>query len=180
MRFSNEKSLGVWSLDPFWWSIYWLIDLLRWTLGIHYHHHYAWNEPWFRWGMPGFLYDLQTFYRRGRYGWAPRDTWNLDHHWLQVMGQSLIHLAEHHSGSPVGFPRTDEPYTEAERCEASAKAWETFLRTTGGTFLQHPDDVDIYDAADGYKLQWAEEQRRRDAIVKAWHELEPWLWALWD
>jgi hypothetical protein len=43
---------------------------------------------------------VREFLQRGQQGWAPSDTWSLDHYLAGVMGASLVHLAEHSHGWP--------------------------------------------------------------------------------
>jgi len=44
--------------------------------------------------------EFREFFIRGRRGWAPSDTWNLDVYLALVMGESLARLAESSHGWP--------------------------------------------------------------------------------
>jgi hypothetical protein len=163
------SSGGYRRFTSFWWG-----EKLHWTLGLRL-------RP-FRWRTPGWIRDLYEFWHRGRYGWAPSDTWGLDRYLNGVLAGSLEHLAQHLSGVPAGFLMTnadDTMETNAD-VDARAKAWEELLLRWAKAFSEDPEDVDIFDTADGYKAHHAEEERRRAAIHQALKEMEPWWEALWD
>lgn len=150
-----------------WWS-----DLVHHFTGLAWHQGFGMPLA-ARWGRPGWVYDLQTFWHRGRYGWAPRDTWSLYSYIEKVLAGSLYHLAVGAHGAPVGYPGTDG--TE----DTNFDQWEQDLKRWAQAFSESPDDVDIYDKPK-YLRQNAEEQRRREAIHQALKEMEPWWDALWD
>ena len=61
---------------------------------------------------------LRARYLRGKYGWAPCDTWNMDYWFLKVIPEMLDYLAEHtHT-----YPGTDEFPT--------FESWQEWLRKT--------------------------------------------------
>jgi hypothetical protein len=163
--FGGYRRLCLW-----WWN-----DLLSYITGITftaYLHHY--DKPRPSWRSPGWWNDIRTYWLRARYGWAPRDTWGLNHHLNGVLAGSLWYLAEHKNGTPVGYgsPTDDDPDTNHEQWEADLKRWAL-------AFSEDPDDVEIYDEPH-YAEHSAEEHRRRAAIHQALREMEPWWDALWD
>jgi hypothetical protein len=160
---------------------WWWHDLLWYVTGISVDkYRREMKRPWWRFAAlrrPGWAADIYTYWHRARYGWAPKDTWSLDHYLNGVLAGSLVHLADHSYGTPAGYPTLE--LTEATDATDHVK-WEADLKRWARAFSEDPDDVDIYDASDGYVKQWAEEKRRRDAIHQALREMEPWWDALWD
>jgi hypothetical protein len=154
-----------------WWN-----ELSRHLIGLSAGNPHASSgeSHYIRWGLPGWMYDIYTFYHRGRYGWAPRDTWSLDHYLNGVLAGALWHLAEHTNGTPAGYPSmhsgTDE--TDHQQWERDLKRWAT-------AFSEDPADVEIFDTPK-YEKHHAEETRRRDALNAALREMTPWWEALWD
>ena len=140
--------------------------------------------------MPGWCYDIHTFWHRGRYGWAPRDTWSLDHYLNRVLAGSLECLARDSHGVPAGFPEGMEywvppasqeiPDSGSNDVDARFKLWQDKLLEWAKAFHEDPDDVVIYDREDDYVRQRAEEERRRVNLHKALKEMEPWWEGLWD
>jgi len=149
---------------------------------------YWWRELG-RYVVVGWWRDIATFYRRGRYGWAPRDTWSLDYYLAQVLAGTLTHLSEHGHGSPGTYPyhqamvltadgpRLFDPLTdnytdvicdhELWRADQArwAKAFQDILKSS------HQDDVN----------KWLDEEKRAyDAVSKALQEMSPWFGSLWD
>lgn len=129
-----------------------------------------------RWGTTGWPHDLYTFYHRGRYGWAPRDTWSLDTYLNQVLGHTLIHLADTSHGSPAGYPHKDG----AE--DTNHAQWEADLRRWGQAFLDlHAWQQEEFMTYGGdHKARLREEHRRYQKVRAALRELGPWWGGLWD
>lgn len=157
-----------------------LLGILYYLTGIDIDKFGGWEVHWY---APGWYQDIRNFYLRGRYGWCPRDVWNLDDYWGRVMAGSLEHLADRATGFPAGFP--DTPSTQpaiatADDTDARFALWQATLRRWAKAFSELPDDVDIYDDADGYKAHCAEEERRREQLQTTLKELAPWWEALWD
>lgn len=167
-------------------NLYWWSELSRHLIGLRFHPSYAEiGESRFRWGLPGWCYDLYTFWHRGRYGWAPRDTWSLDYYMNKVLAGALERLAQDSHGVPAGFPdREHTPDIHAVGStdgdvDARFALWQAKLLEWAKAFSEDPQDVDIYDTP-VYTQHRAEETRRRDALHKALREIEPWWEALWD
>lgn len=157
-----------------WW---WWNDLCHYLIGISYDFNASELGRRPIWGsVPGWCYDLYTFYHRGRYGWAPRDVWNLDYYYNRVMAGSLEHLANTTHGHPPNY-RGDGDDMDGTIAAAN---WDSDLRKWANAFSEDPSDVDIYDREDGYKAHLAEETRRREAIHQALKEMEPYWEHLWD
>jgi len=52
--------------------------------------------------IPKWLFqELREFYLRGMYGWAPSDTWSLDHYLDDIFIGALPYLAKHTHGFPM-------------------------------------------------------------------------------
>jgi hypothetical protein len=93
---------------------------------------------------------LREFIHRGRHGWAPRDTWGLDHYLARVMAESIHHLADHSAGWP-GF--------EGQTYED----WTTELHKHAAVLAVYGDDLD-----------WELDPR------PTLHRLADVWWHLWD
>lgn len=149
---------------------YWWNDVLSYLTGISCISS-VFLKPSLR--APGWWTDVYTFYHRGRYGWAPRDTWNLSDYYNHVFAGSLEYLAEYHHGCPP-------TYYDATNTGNECHAWDMTVRRWATAFSESPTDVAIFDADDDYVKQDAEETRRRENIHTALKEMEP-LWDhLWD
>ena len=72
---------------------------------------------------------VKAFFMRGRRGWAPSDTWNLDRYWAKMMGESLAHLAEHTHGWPG----------EGSGWE-SMESWQAEMRLHAGVLQAYSKD----------------------------------------
>lgn len=130
---------------------------------------------------PGFCKDIYNVWHRARYGYAPRDTWNLDSYLNGVLAGSLEYLALTKRGSPAGYPNVNPADSlECEDGGTNHEEWTADLNRWAHAFSEDPNDVSIYDRHDGYEKQRAEEDRRRNNIHKALKEIEPWWEALWD
>ena len=172
-----------------WWN-----ELFSYTLGIDFSGWLVYRElpnmPRVTWGLPGWMRDLYTFYHRGRYGWAPRDTWNLDHYLNRVMGCTLKHLAEHTHGTPSGYPHKKNPPMEQYGPVTDHEQWQKDLRRWSVAFLDlhaWEDDHAEMDAYDTYrgnpdenKIIRKMEENRRQRVERALKELAPWWGGLWD
>ena len=192
----DYTSFGGWG-SP--WGLYFWNDISHWVIGLQFYPNYAAEISGyrFRWGIPGWCYDAYTFWHRGRFGWAPRDTWSLDTHLNHVLAGTLEHLAYHSHGVPAGygFPggAAEEAAMEASvqvqagvqhmpedlTVDARFLQWQAKLLEWAKAFSEDPQDVDIYDQPD-YTTHHAEEERRRNALHKALKEMEPWWEMLWD
>lgn len=167
MMMSLRKSLSVCSfgsLERF--SRWWWAELLWYVTGISVTDTYSYQTP-------GWCKDVYTFYHRGRYGWAPRDTWCLDDYYNHVFAGSLDYLANHHWGCPQAY------FDETQTCR-ECHEWDVTLRRWATAFSESPNDVDIYDAETDYRQHHAEQTRRRENIHAALKEMEPVWEYLWD
>jgi len=144
-------------------SSYWWKDVLWYTTGLHLS-----DALPITWSSPGWCQDIYTFYHRGRYGWAPRDTWSLDIYLNRVLAGSLTHLAEHTYGCP-------SEYFDASATGNECHRWDAELRRWALAFREDPQDVDIYDHDNNYAAHCAEEERRSTNLHRALKEIEP-MW----
>lgn len=141
-----------------------------------------WARPYVWFTTPGFVRDLYTFYHRGRYGWAPRDTWNLDHYYDQVIGNSLEYFADHLHGAPGGYPHVWGTHPDGfnDTVETNVEAWEADLRRWSSAFKRVATD-DYYEIhGTNYQAWHDDEIARRDARTQALREMIVWWEALWD
>ena len=135
---------------------------------------YWWGDLW-RWISGGWWRDLVAFWHRARYGWAPRDCWNLDHYLACVLGGTLCHLAAHTDSAPVGYPQ-QEP-TDAK---TAFEQWEADLTRWGHALAAYARD-DYYEIhGNDYEAWRKDEEARLAAVQAALRELEPWFAFLWD
>ena len=152
-----------------WWHLVWYLTGLNWNS--------AWSDMPLKlrwsWGNPGWYQDIWTYWHRARYGWAPSDTWGLDHYLNKVLAGSLEHLALNINGSPAGYGSEDE------NGETNHEKWEQDLLRWAKAFSEDPEAVAIYDTPD-YTKHSAEVERRRTDLHNALKEMEPYWDALWD
>lgn len=160
------------------WTRRWWADLGRWVT------HYWWQ-------------DLYTFYHRGRYGWAPRDTWSLDQYLTGVLSGSLSHLADTSHGTPSSYPyisprvrvagtdvlRLFDPTTDAwDDVVCDHDQWKADLRRWAQAhhdLTTKWDDYPGYDA-DDYTAMNAECARRERVAKDARRDLLVWWSSLWS
>lgn len=144
---------------------------------------YWWSQLW-RYLIRGWYQDIYTYWHRARYGWAPRDTWNLDHSLNRVLAGTLTHLAEHCNGAPAGYPRLKNRNHD----KTDFKRWEYDLKRWGRAFedLNWWEENDIYFPRDDNDPNWYQnklmpvEQFFAKRAEKALKEMAPWWQALWD
>lgn len=155
--------------SPF--SSYWWRELLHYVTGLYVRTTLVTKTlrgERFVWGVPGWWKDITTFYHRGRYGWAPRDVWNMNTHFEKVLAESLMNLAEQsHTYAPTHSP----------------EGWNTQLREWAADLIafQQFQESDEYTAmllANAYDAVNAKEAQlvgRRDAalqgIIESWNHL---------
>lgn len=154
-----------------WFSSYWWKDLLS----------YPFYDFW---------RDCKTFYLRGRYGWAPRDTWNLESHLARTLAGTLNHLADHTHGVPATYPtgKTLPQDVATEGVYDSAFIlWQKDLRRWAKTFDDyydwHMNGRELaYNVREkkGMNALLRKEKEITNNITKTFREIGPWFRALWD
>lgn len=159
---------------PAWWS-----NLLQYITGILIHvRPSSLPRPRVELRAPGWWKDVYTIYHRARYGWAPRDVWNLDDYLNRVFAQTLPHLADTTHGAPGGYPFTTigkAPVDDTGAPVTNFEQWSADLRRWGAAFTPEPD----IQSADWE--QWEKDRKRRVRLrTQALHELAIWWEALWD
>lgn len=179
MKPFNFSSFGGYYV-PFtgvWWR-----HLLQHTLGF-----YVARErfPYLGWGKPGFIVDIYTYWHRARYGWAPRDTWNLDDYLSRVMGHSLKHLAQTSPGAPHLYPykSTDAlpVHVDGHReHETDFDQWQADLNRWGDALIHSTVDDYAEKHGEDYAASNKDAANRLDARRVALRELVEWWDALWD
>jgi len=153
-----------------WFSSYWWKDLLS----------YPFYDFW---------RDCRTFYLRGRYGWAPRDTWNLESHLARTFAGTLNHLADHTHGVPGDYPGGTglNNGNEDPNYDTAFANWQTDLRRWAGAFDNYYDwhqngrdmSYNVRDKSSMKELIRKEKAITND-ITKTFKEIGPWFRALWD
>jgi hypothetical protein len=107
------------------------------------------------------LRHLSEFVIRGRHGWAPSDTWSLDHYLARVISESVLYLRDHTHGYPAGL---------------SPDQWHDILTAISGPLSVDPDRL-----LDEEPSEWHERMTREiDAQRKALQLLAEYFPALWD
>lgn len=127
---------------------------------------------WYFW--KGWRHDVYGIYHRARYGWAPRDLWNLDFYLNKVLAETLERLAEIKCGTPCGYPQTNpvDPEVEPDHdlWRADLKRWAKAFRDVN-TLDEEKMDIPTY----------IEESRKRWAVLEqTLIEMAPWWGGLWD
>lgn len=113
---------------------------------------------------------MYTFYHRGRYGWAPRDVWNLNDYLNDVLGQTLVHMSE----TAVSYPMSVEP-----------NEWTAKLKKWGEAFLalsewEENGDVAEFEKGTPPEVRIEMDEQKWKAVEQALVELAPWWGNLWD
>lgn len=134
------------------------------------------SEP-VRWLTPGWYRDIYTFYHRGRYGWAPRDVWDMSDHLNGVIGHMLRHLAE----NGVGVPSTYNEHID----ERTFREWEADLQTWSRAFLdlqawKEHGEQEAFENGANWSTILDMEKRKYAAVELALKEMASWWGALWD
>jgi len=162
-------------------SSWWWNDVLAYLTGLSCPRLRYETGSWVLWGTPGWAHDLYTFYHRGRYGWAPRDTWSLDYYLSGVFAGSLTHLNETRWGSPgfvyqdvmrelgLGNPETWDtsmlPHDEQKQVEdAAEERWSSMLDGWARAFAEHPEDTDYDDRRENIRRTLVEMSDKWDTL----------------
>lgn len=125
-----------------------------------------WESLW--WPLKRQVEDVRFFFRitlpeffiRGRRGWAPSDTWNLDRYLSRIMGESLARFAESNHGWPgegSDWPRFED--------------WQAEIRIQAAALLAYASEESSW--SDGWR-------ERGEANAKAIARLSEYWGALWD
>lgn len=85
---------------------------------------------------------LKNFIQRGKRGWCPQDTWNLDVYLSKVISESVKHLRE----NTVSYPH-----------EMSFRQWKKILK-------QISEDIVIKDYFQTEKEQLTAYKKRKEAL----------------
>lgn len=103
-----------------------------------------------------FFRRIYWFFLRGKKGWAPNDTWNLNNSLARVIAEQLKYLAHHSNGYPGTF---------------TEQSWTDYLLDIAKSF-------DEYCNYDGWQLKEWQQMYKIHAGVdfeKRYKE-ENWLW----
>lgn len=125
-----------------------------------------WKDVW-AYVFIGWYRRILQWKHRADYGWAPRDTWNLDWYLAGVLGQSLQHMAETTTGYPPDFV---EPFVNLDPKrvpEMAMTEWRCQLRQWSAAFLD-------YYRADVVEMDVDRTNRCREALrgmAKYWEYL---------
>ena len=160
------------------------------------------HVPYYKWNSPKNIWDnIKLFFRRFKWayqratrGYADCDIWNMESWLLDLLHDSLNHLADHHWGWPgtEQFPNDED--------------WEKYLKEMAQLFYQaneineyyptpeatkwwdwscdHPHKLDEKSNNPYIETMMTEETKNgkmRDAdFHKAWRMMEDVYWHLWD
>ena len=124
--------------------------------------------------------DLYTVYHRARYGWAPRDVWNLDIYLDRVLSDTLTHLADTTHGTPSGYPHKkhppldeyENPITDHEQWVADLKRWSAVFDEC---YRRHETEWDVASST-GWLHRESHSERRARVLT----EMGFWWDGLWD
>lgn len=146
-------------------------------------------KPWWRSLFSlRWIRDIKSFIHRGRYGWAPEDTWSLDSYLARVMGSTLLHLGKYSHGYPGNYGNVRDSFDDEGIAEASKK-WSADLERWGQAFrdyyVWHENNLDFqYDyhrnGPRGKAARKKDEAAIHKNIQTALKEMGPWFPALWD
>lgn len=150
----------------------WIVELLAYFTGVSVRAR--------TWRLPGLWTDLYTFYHRGRYGWAPRDVWNLDQYLERVLSQTLQHLADTTNAAPAGYPFTMKtaPVDDTGNPITDVEQWRSDLRRWARSFADV--DVDELDELVVSKTWGKIAKQRQLERTRTLVELAKWWEGLWD
>ena len=119
-----------------------------------------------------FWRDLYQAYHRMRYGWAPRDVWNLDHYLDRVLADTLDHLADSSHGTPANYPHKQR--FASTDIEADHDQWKRDLRRWSAVFRAcHTGQEQEWS---GWQQRESNEERRTRVLV----EMSYWWSGLWE
>lgn len=134
-------------------SSYWWKEVLSYVIGIQVQSALvSWTLRSRRvmWNTPGWWRDITTIYHRARYGWAPRDHWDMYTHLEKVLSEMLLHFA-------------DTTHSYAERY-SSGEAWSAQLREWAIDIIA----VKQFEESDEYlRLLDTDPQAFRQALERA-------------
>jgi len=141
-----------------------------------------WWKETLKWIAWGWTLDLYRFLHRGRYGWAPHDSFELSDYLNGVMGGLLIELAEEKCGAPYAYPNlnpVDEPDHYGE-LPTDFDLWHADLARWGNVFLDAAKGLSIDAFDDDGEAYFAAENEQHEAVKRALVEMTPWWGALWS
>jgi hypothetical protein len=120
-----------------------------------------------------FFRDIKYCYQRIRYGWCDRDTWSIDHWFLEVMPPMLQHLRDNKYGHPW---------------DMSEELWNKTLETMIFLFTEANEDRCSLKNNYGIDVEyekWRDRQSyinkyREECKNKAFNVFKIRFWNLWD
>lgn len=141
---------------------------------------YWWTEFWHD-VTSGFWRDCYTLYHRARYGWAPRDVWNLDNYLDKVLAETLRHLADTTHGTPSGYPHLTNPPLDDDGMPITNHAqWVADLRRWADAFDADEWEFEVTDETKIGEMWHQRALEVRQGKLQALTELTPWWGSLWD
>jgi len=124
-----------------------------------------------------FWRDLYTAYHRMRYGWSPRDVWNLDGYLDRVLADTLEHLAQTTHGTPAGYPfKKAAPYDDRGDMITDHAQWTHDLLRWSAVFRECADTDDEMMMETGWQHREQPSERRTRVLA----EMSYWWESLWD
>lgn len=154
----------------------------------------VWLRDWLQWLSYAWVYDVRDYWLRARYGWAPTDTWSLDHYLATVMAGTLRHLADTTSGAPCGYPDLnatidDDPTPDFDAWKRDFDAWKRDLTRWADVCDNYINDnyVQLYcdprrklGLEPDYEAWNKDEDERNRMFHQVLQEIEPWFDSLWN
>ena len=125
-----------------------------------------------------FWRDLYQAYHRMRYGWAPRDVWNLDGYLDRVLADTLLHLANTTGGSPSGYPfKKNPPLDDDGSPITDHEQWTKDLIRWSNVFDECAAANDI---ALSSSTGWQQRETFTERRTRVLNEMSYWWDGLWD
>jgi len=160
------------SYAPF--SSYWWGEVLSYVTGIYLRSALvaqSLRTQRVGWDTPGWWSDLNAIYHRARYGWAPRDQWNMHTHLEKVLSEMLFHFADTtHSYAPM--------YPSSDAWSAQLREWATDLNALE-QFEQSDEYLRLIQTSDYETITQTEARLRgrRNAALEGLIESWDHLWS---
>ena len=133
--------------------------------------------------IPYLWLGIKSFYLRGKNGWSPYDTWNMDNYLLTILPEMLDYLANNIHGYPSDI------IIEGESDEDNFNRWQNYLRITANYLRESDEDkcsknkeLEQYERyTQEYWDKYKEiNEYRQECLEKALEAIKLNFWNLWD
>lgn len=135
--------------------------------------HLPFRARYFWKNIPYLWLGIKSFYLRGKNGWSPYDTWNMDNYLLKILPEMLRYLAENTHSYPV----LTEPMTK-ESLDKDAEKWKKILIYMAKCFEEADEDNYPFDGdIENWKvLEKHRDNKKNEGLMS----LKEYFWDLWD